>query len=309
MFARQGHDMVSVRPIRRPGFSLIEALVVVAIISVLVGLTLAGVQRVRSSAARAQCQNNLRQIGLGLANYHAAHGRLPVGVTKTPEPDSFPLMSWHTRLLPFVEQDPVWRQAVEAALTHPQKFSDDPPHPFTTVIPIYGCPADARVRQPVMARNRLRVALTSYLGVDGTRHTRRDGVLFRDSKVRFADITDGTSNTLMVGERPPSPDMWVGWWYAGYGVDFNGTADLVLGARERNSVRDPEFPDCGQGFAHFKPGRFDSICDVMHFWSPHPTGANFLFADGSVRFLGYSADDILPALATRAGGEAVTLPE
>lgn len=301
--------MVRAHPVRRTGFTLIETLVVVAILSVLVGLTLAGVQRVRAAAARAQCQNNLRQIGLGLANYHAAHGRLPVGVTMTPDPNSFERMSWHVRVLPFVEQVPVWHQATEAARTHPQTFTDDPPHPFTTVIPTYGCPADARVREPVLARGRLRVALTSYLGVAGTRHVRRDGVLFRDSKVRLTDITDGTSNTLMVGERPPSPDMWVGWWYAGYGIDFNGTADLVLGARERNSVSDPMFPDCGPGFAHFKAGRFDSMCDVLHFWSPHAAGGSFLFADGSVRFLPYSADDILPALATRAGGETVTLPE
>jgi prepilin-type processing-associated H-X9-DG protein len=210
-------------------------------------------------------------------------------------------MSWHTRLLPFVDQEPVWRQAVEAVNAYPNDFTVSPPHPFTTVIPTYGCPADAPVREPVVARGRLRVALTSYLGVTGTRHSRRDGVLFRDSKVRFTDVTDGTSNTRMVGERPPSPDTWVGWWYAGYGVDFNGTADLVLGARERNRATDPTFPDCGQGFAHFKPGRFAAMCDVMHFWSPHPVGANFLFADGSVRFLPYSAADVLPALATRAG--------
>ena len=294
---------------RRTGVSLIQTLVVVAITGVLVGLTLAGVQRVRASAARAQCQNNLRQIGLGLANHHTAHGRLPVGVTKTANAESFPLMSWQTRLLPFIEQEAVWRQAIEAIRTHPQTFSDDPPHPFATVIPTYGCPADPRVREPVMARGRLRVALTSYLGSAGTRHSRRDGVLFRDSKVRFADLTDGTSNTLLAGERPPSPDMWVGWWYAGYGIDYNGTADLVLGVRERNSVTDPAFPDCGQGFAHYRPGRFDAMCDVMHFWSPRPGGGNFLFADGSVRFLVYSADDILPALATRAGGETVTVPE
>ena len=92
-------------------------------------------------------------------------------------------------------------------------------------------------------------------------------------------------------------------------MDFSGTADTVLGTRERGSVSDLTFPDCGSGSAHFKEGRLDSMCDVMHFWSPHPGGSNFAFADGSVRFLRYSADSIMPALATRAGGEAVSIPE
>src|SRR5581483_6131097 len=132
------------------GFTLLETLVVIAIISVLLGLTLAGVQRVRASAAKARCQNHLRQIGLGLSNYHAAHGQLPKGVTDTPEPGTFAWMSWGTRLLPYIEQDAVWRQATEAAM-QPGSFTVSPPHPFTTVIPIYGCPADARVSQTVLA--------------------------------------------------------------------------------------------------------------------------------------------------------------
>ena len=80
---------------------------------------------------------------------------------------------------------------------------------------------------------------------------------------------------------------------------------MVIGARERNTSA----PRCGPGPYQFQPGDFKNQCDAFHFWSPHPGGANFAFADGSVHFLTYSADAILPALATRAGGEVATVPD
>ena len=270
---------------------------------------MATVQRVRGSAAKAACQNNLRQLGLGLNNYHAAHGRFPVGATSRDQPGSFARRGWLVPLLPFVDQSAVYEQYVAAAKSHPHRFSESPPHPFATPIPTYGCPADDRTRHAVFAREKLWVALTSYLGVAGTRNSRRDGVLFTGGVVRMAEITDGSSNTLAAGERPPSPDMWLGWWYAGYGVDFSGTADTVLGVRERASPNYPMMPDCGSGSTSFRPGRMDAMCDAMHYWSPHPGGGNFLFADGAVRFLAYSAADVMPALATRAGSEAAVVPE
>lgn len=291
----------------RRAMTLIETLVVITIVGALIGLTLGGVQRVRASASRATCQNRLRQVGLGLANHHAAHGRLPMGVTSQPGPDAFELMGWQARVLPFIEQDAAWRQIAPAIQAQPADFTASP-HPFATVITLYCCPADDRVRMPQPSRSKPQVALGSYLGVAGVRNGRRDGVLYYGSTVKLTDISDGASSTLMLGERPPSPDFWVGWWYGGYGVDFHGTADTVLGVRERNSVTDPHFPDCGSGSAHFQMGKFDSMCDVMHYWSPHSGGANFAFADGSVRFLNYSADPILPSLATRAGGETVEIP-
>jgi len=89
-------------------------------------------------------------------------------------------------------------------------------------------------------------------------------------------------------------------------VDGAGTADTVLGAHERATpLGNTDLPDCGSGSAMFQPGKLDNICSVMHFWSLHPGGAHFLFADGSVRFLTYAAADTLPALATRAGGEVL----
>jgi prepilin-type N-terminal cleavage/methylation domain-containing protein/prepilin-type processing-associated H-X9-DG protein len=287
----------------RRGFSLVELVVVLAIIGLLAGLTLAAVQQVRSSAARLTCENKLKQVGLALHNYAQAHGSLPPGVSHRDGKDPFPFMGWHTRLLPYVEQTPRWEEAV-AAFRSEKDFLKDPPHiGLSTAIPIYGCPVDARTRvaQPTSGGG-LR-GLTSYMGVNGTSAFRQDGCLFLDSAVRLADVTDGTSNTILVGERPPSADMVLGWWYAGWGQDKDGEADMLLGVRTVNNRR--YAPSCEVGPHHFTAGRISNQCDAFHFWSLHPGGANFAFCDGSVRFLRYSADAVLPALATRAGGEVV----
>ena len=111
----------------------------------------------------------------------------------------------------------------------------------------------------------------------------------------------------MVGERPPSADGVLGWWYAGVGQARDGSADIVLGVQERNvgSLA----PGCRVGPYDFGPGQTTNQCDAFHFWSLHlGGGANFLFADGSVHFLSYSARRIMVALATRAGGEAAEQP-
>src|SRR5207244_2898670 len=144
-------------------------------------------------------------------------------------------------------------------------------------------------------------------GVEGTNQTTKDGVLFLDSRVRLEDVKDGTSHTLMVGERPPSADLVFGWWYAGWGQSKDGSGDMVLGVRERY-VSDLA-PGCPRGPYAYGPGKVNNQCDTFHFWSTHIGGAHFLFADGSVHFLLYSAAPLLPALATRAGGESVTVPE
>ena len=139
--------------------------------------------------------------------------------------------------------------------------------------------------------------------------TATDGMLYRNSRTRIADATDGASNTLLLGERPPSADYQFGWWYAGGGQPRLGTADMTLSVREPNLQPITAGSLCGPGRYPFMPAKgFDDQCGMFHFWSPHPGGANFAFADGSVRFLHYSADPIMPALATRAGGESVDVP-
>jgi prepilin-type processing-associated H-X9-DG protein len=189
----------------------------------------------------------------------------------------------------------------------PNDFTQNPPHPIDAVVTTFICPADYRVVQPQLARKQVRAAFTSYLGVSGTTSASKLGVLFVNSAIRPADITDGLSNTLAAGERPPSSDFWYGWWYAGYGVSGTGSADMILGVRDRVPTTDPAIGDCPANPMPFAPGSLDKLCDAFHFWSLHPGGTHFLFADGSVHFLRYDAAPILPALATRAGGE--TTPE
>ncbi|MCU0705378.1 MAG: DUF1559 domain-containing protein [Fimbriiglobus sp.] len=294
------------RALRRSGLSLIELLVVIAIITLLLGLLLPAVQSVRASAARADCSNRMRQIGLSQEQYHSAHGQLPPGFVSDTQPKNLPYTAWTARLLPYLEQEGYWR-AIEAAFASdpkPLTFYGHPPHAglLATVVPALLCPADGRVSQP-HPFDTGPAAFTSYLGVSGTSHLRKTGVLYADSRTRWTDVTDGLSNTLLVGERPPSADFRLGWWYRGWGLYQDGTGEMILGVQERNFSSD--YPDCSAGPFHFTAGRTTNECDLFHFWSQHPGGANFAFCDGSVRFLRYSADAVLPALATRAGGEVV----
>jgi prepilin-type N-terminal cleavage/methylation domain-containing protein/prepilin-type processing-associated H-X9-DG protein len=296
-----------VRTTTRSGFSLIELLVVLAIVGVLMGLLLPALQYVRESANRCCCANNLKQIGLAMRHHHDTRQSLPPGVSYRNGADPFPFMSWQTRILPFVEQQNLWTSA-EQAFAQNKNFLDNPPHiGFATVVPLFACPSDSRTLSVAQLRGGRRVAFTAYLGVEGKDQNRQDGVLYLDSHVTFRDVTDGLSNTLMVGERPPSADGIRGWWYAGWGQEKDGSGDMVLGVREWNVG--PYGPQCPVGPYHFGPGRIDNQCDAFHFWSRHAGGAHFLFCDGSVHFLQYSADPILPALATRKGGEAVTVPD
>ncbi len=285
---------------RRLAFTLIELLVVLAIIGILTALLTAAVQRARAAAARLECANHLKQLGVALHHYHDAHRTLPVGMSYQGGADPYLYMGWHTRLLPFIEQKALWDQAQKAYAQTSEPFFHNPPHPLDAVIPLYTCPADGRSFVSAKAR----IGLTSYLGVQGTNQKFKDGVLFVDSHIRFADVTDGLSNTLFVGERPHSGDEGFGFWYAGWGDAKDGTADMVLGVRSFNlgAIQ----PACPFGPYQFGPGRTQNNCDVYHFWSLHTgNGAHFLFGDGSVHFLSYASAPLLPALASRAGGEAV----
>ena len=173
---------------------------------------------------------------------------------------------------------------------------------------IFACPSDPRADQVQLAqREKIHVALTCYLGVEGQNLYSRDGVLFKDSAIRIADITDGTSNTLLAGERPASTDCQYGWWYAGVGQRFSGSAEMVLGVREPNLLLVTR-GSCPPGIYSYAPGSLSNQCDIFHFWSPHIGGAFFLFADGSAHFLPYAAVSVMPALASRDGGEVVSLP-
>jgi prepilin-type processing-associated H-X9-DG protein len=287
---------------KRPALTLVELLVVIAIIAVLIGLFLPAVQQVRAAASRIWCANNLKQIGLALHQYHDEQGAFPPAVRGSDDP--YPYMNWHVRILPYFNQQAMWEEAQRAFQTGVY-FSRNPPHRLLDrVVKHYICPAESVTTGTTPELKH--VAFTHYLGVNGTVSRRDDGILFFNSHVRIDDILDGSSNTLLVGERPPSLDNRFGWWYGGTGQDFEGSLDSHMGATEQH--RTFYAPTCPVKRYFFKPGRDDDLCDMFHFWSHHSGGAHFLLADGSVHFLQYSAASILAAVATRAGGEAVELP-
>jgi prepilin-type processing-associated H-X9-DG protein len=121
-------------------------------------------------------------------------------------------------------------------------------------------------------------------------------------------ITDGTSNTLAVGERPCTGDLYAGWGFAPYGFG-EGDGDTVLGTRDTGLASSMGAPATNVGLQAPTSPQAQNEVDGAHFWSFHPGGANFLFCDGTVHFLSYSANGILPALGTRAGGETVQIPD
>jgi prepilin-type N-terminal cleavage/methylation domain-containing protein len=177
---------------RRVGFSLVELLVVIAIMAILLALLAAAVQKARGAADRVSCADNLRQIGLALHAYHGNMGQLPPGVGLRARDEPFRYLSWLARILPYMEHDNLWKQTEEAFRIQPRDWTDPPHVGLSTVLRPYGCPADGRVRTTGIDPSGNVRAFTSYLGVLGTDLTERDGVLYVDSRTRFADIRDGT---------------------------------------------------------------------------------------------------------------------
>jgi prepilin-type processing-associated H-X9-DG protein len=213
-------------------------------------------------------------------------------------------MTWLTRLLPYIGQQALWNQILDA---YRQDFYvlNSPPHTARYVsVPLFLCPSDGQRGAPPHWKGPP-AGTMSYLGIAGINLSRRNGIFFLDSHIRFLDIKDGLSNTLAMGERPANLKYGRGMWHGGNGAPI---IDSFLGVRQiASSMARPHCPE--EGPTKFQPGRLDDPCSVYHYWSFHPGGGNFLVADGSVRFLPYSAAPLLPALATRAGRETAAWPE
>ena len=255
---------------RRPGFTLIELLVVIAIMAMLVGLLLPAVQRVREAAARTKCLNNLKQIALGLHNHLAARGTFPPGGVewRPPGDTTKRQLAWSAFLLPFLEQDALYRRL---DLSVPFDCPQNAPA-AATVLPVYLCPA-ARRDNPISEGR----GATDYGGLYGERITSPNnppkGAMIYDRSFTVADIPDGTSTTIFVGEDTHGPGMqWI------------NAANLFDQAFVINTA--PAFEN--------------------DLWSDHPGGVQVAFGDGSARFLRQTLElRTLAALCTRGGGEPV----
>jgi prepilin-type processing-associated H-X9-DG protein len=273
-------------------------------LGVLVSLLLPAVQRVRGSASRAKCANNLKQVALALHNYESAHGRLPPHTTSAPEA----VLSWHALVLPFLDQGPLWEASARACRQTPKTFQNPPHVGYATPLPVFICPDDGRLLAPLTTPTGDRAAFGSYLGVAGASYPDgvRPGVLRLARGSALREVSDGTSSTLMVGERPPPDSLQAGRWYTHEWVrePFGGPDGSTL----IPPPRDPGDVQCRRAGGVFGPGRAANPCDRFHFWSIHGGGANFAFADGGVRFLRYEVGGLLVPLASRAGGELIEIP-
>jgi len=291
----------------RAAFTLIELLVVIAIIAILIGLLLPAVQKIREAAARLQCQNNLKQLGLACHNYHDANTYFPPGYLATASyPDTAPGWGWAAFLLPYIEQDNLYKQ-----LDFKQPVQSQPA--IQTLVKTYLCPSDnlPAATFQVTSQTFAFVALaapSSYAATVGqdayeVDDPTGDGVFYRNSKTKITDITDGTSQTTLVGDRAWSQTM---------GIWAGAPSGAVTRAGARNAWPNATGPAQALTLVHNNWINITTDADggLDDFSSNHTGGVNLLFADGSVHFLrSITADGpehrAFWALGTRAGGEVI----
>ncbi len=286
----------------RFGLTLVELLVVFGIIGILISMLMPAVQAARAAARRMVCQNRLHQLTLACSNLGSINGSLPIGHESQTGKRAF--QTWRVKLLPHLEEVEMFNKIETAYLQQPIPVGEGSTHRFFSV-PVFhfACPEDSRVLAPQISRSFV-VALSDFVGVCGTDFVKGDGPLLVDKTVAFRDIHDGLSNTIVIAERPPSPDMYFGWWYAGRVSELCGAKDSLVGSAEMQF----ESPDviggiCPQGPYKFQHSNLRDFCGTFHYWSLHSGGANFGFADGSVRFIGYEGFEPVKSFSTCSEGE------
>ena len=311
----------------KTAFTLIELLVVIAIIAVLISLLLPAVQSAREAARRSQCLNNLKQIGVALHTYHEIHGVFPPGYVSnyrrdggdegTAEDDLGPGWGWASQILPQMEQTPVYNSInFSLSMTYAANETSQLTRIATFICPSDFTPSKVPVRDETNTTTIYTVGTSNYVGVYGVGEIgeapgRGNGTFYRNSNVGISKMIDGSSNTFIVGERSHNLSYvtWTGRAIGGWlftTSSFEGGTNkfspepeesfcMILGPvelQEEDGIpRTPNYPS-----AH-----------VEDYWSRHPGGVNFLFGDGSVRFIKNSINEqIYAGLATRAGGEVIS---
>uniref|UniRef100_A0A7C2K0Z3 DUF1559 domain-containing protein n=1 Tax=Schlesneria paludicola TaxID=360056 RepID=A0A7C2K0Z3_9PLAN len=291
----------SLRRPRRRGFTLIELLVVIVIIAILIALLLPAVQQAREAARRSQCVNNLKQIGLALHNYHDTYNILPPGVVhKSGNQNVAALASygWGTFILPQLEQATMF-QAMQANGVDLDTLLRNTANPDVQALPkktlaVYRCPSDTAPAlnsqrdwdvpySPFFNNRPVHLATSNYVGVSGSRWSTpedwivngRDpyGTFWGDSRVNFRDITDGLSNTFIIGERD-----WELGWAANWVGQRNYTGTGIWGSRQNLAILNVKIND-----SVLQPNGNPAVS--RGFSSRHAGGAYFLFGDGRVQFL------------------------
>jgi len=312
------------------GFTLVELLVVIAIIGILVALLLPAVQAARESARRVQCVNNLKQIGLALQNYHSTHDRFPTGETD--------LHGWGSALLPYLEQQTVYdmidqerpgwpRTNVEAVFL--VTYYPDHVEALKTQLPVYRCPSSANAPTynghgecgvdpdfPAYCYGILEYVAIAGSDIEPPHVGSVRGTFFKDSMIATKDVTDGTSNTLAIGEYS---GMTTGQVFN----DFDGTSDNAMGwdiiafggngAAQVWPCKTIAFPPNSPYFYCGYPASHPDYCGECIFnvisravlKSEHPGGIQVVFLDGHVDWLSDSIDMIhFKNLADRGDGNA-----